>query len=232
MLLRAYCDLSKSNRVSLVGGYVGTAEQWDDLDIEWRKNLDYWELSNFHLAELAGMMGHTRANDCVLTFSRLVRDSGLYGISAGVENAYYEAKTWPAIHPSAYHVCVDMLFDTLNREVPINMDGDSVALVLDRDTHNEAAVHALLARYAAAEKGFISGIAFSDRKTTPALQVADLAAGVVRKGWVEDDYFSGPPNAKKTANAMGVKHFGMSLSFESERIVKESIAASQEAVRD
>lgn len=229
MVLRAYCDLSRSERVSVLAGYVGNDDQWGWLEAEWKKNLGYWELADFHLAELPGQMGHERADDCIRSFAYIVGKSGVEGISAGVENSFYDAQHWGSEFPSPYHVCADMLFNSLHTHVPLNLGGGPVTIVFDRDTNEEAAVHALLARYEGDE--IFAGLAFSDRRRTCALQTADLAAGVVRKGWVEDNFFDLLPKANRLiSNVLGKRHFGVALSFETKRVVDEArakVAASE-----
>jgi hypothetical protein len=221
-LHKAYCDLSRSSRVSLVAGYIGTAEQWDWLEREWKRNLAYWELEDFHLAELPNMMGHEKADLCILSFGHLIKKSDVRGISAGVENAFYESQVWGANFPSAYHVCVDMLLDSLNTHIPLNMGGGCVDLVFDRDTNAQNEVLNLLTRY---DANTFRSLTFSDRKKTLPLQTADLAAGVVRKGWVEDNFFNGlPKSAGLLSNVLGERHFGVALSFETDRVVRAARA--------
>lgn len=222
-MLRAYCDMSRSERITLIAGNVGTPEQWAVLDAEWRRNLEYWELNDFHMADLPVLMGHRRADLCIRSFAHIVGKSGVYGVSAGVENAFYDAQKWASRFPTPYHVCADMLFDSLNTHVPLNLGGGPIDLIFDRDTHQQEAVHSLLEFYK--DSRIFGKLRFSDRCATQSLQTADLAAGVVRKGWVEDNFFDGLPMAGKVVrDVLGNKHFGVALSFETDRIVRDARA--------
>lgn len=217
--------MTKPNGVTAIAGYVGTDAQWMEAETRWDQALAYWELDDFHLCDLPGIMGHTKAGLCALNFARIVVDTKLTGVSAGLEDAYWDSKPfYSEDYGSRYHTCAHMLFNTLNDEVRLSvaLPREPVAVVMDDDVQPHTAVEALFDRYKSA--GNLAELNFSNRRRTKRLQAADLAAGTLRKDWFENDYFRmSPANyTKLRAYVRGVHHRSTYLSFESERIANEA----------
>lgn len=90
-ILRAYFDASHDPEVFVVAGYVGDAKEWARVEKAWSANLAKWRLDSFHLASIRHAKG-TEADACVLSFGEIIKQSELYGISAGIERSWWRAR--------------------------------------------------------------------------------------------------------------------------------------------
>ncbi|WP_332768554.1 hypothetical protein [Phenylobacterium sp.] len=226
-MLRAYFDASmtKPSGVTAIAGYVASADQWLEVEKKWTAALAYWELDDFHLCELPHVMGHTKADLCALNFARIVVDAKLTGVSAGIEDAFWASRPlYAEAYGTPYHSCAHMLFDTLSQEVSLSVvhPPGPVAVVMDDDVPTHDFVQALFDRFK--EDGKLVALTFSNRRATRLLQVADLAAGVMRRDWFENDFFGAMPKTYTLlrAFARGTNHRASFLSFESARIADQA----------
>ena len=85
-MLRAYFDASFSEPpgVTSIAGYIGSEQQWANVEDVWAENLDLWGLENFHLAELPRWIGHENADLCALSFLRAIEPLNLRSIDAAL----------------------------------------------------------------------------------------------------------------------------------------------------
>jgi hypothetical protein len=108
LVLQAFFDdagTHDSAEVVVWGGFVGTDEQWFDLDEKWRAKLaipfakpELWKppLSRFHLSPCAALdgefKGYTRAESDSIQhdFRQIICDSGVVGISYSIDRPAYE----------------------------------------------------------------------------------------------------------------------------------------------
>lgn len=190
-VLRAHIDASFKNGVTAVAGYVGTREAWEGVERKWRKNVTDWRLDRyggFHLAELPAHVGLTNADLCALTFARIIEGSGLATIGAALEDSMWLEEGDKERHPRAYYRAFEMLLGVLKdeAELALNFPPGEVVLVTDKDAP-EPPARQIFDEWKADGAPFVE-LVFSDRRTTPMIQAADLAVGVMRKGWEETDF--------------------------------------------
>lgn len=184
-MLHGYFDASftAGGGVSVLAGYIADIDTWAAIEEGWTKALDYWGIDDFHLCDLVRQFGHEKAGLMVLNFGRVLMDAPLHGFYVGINDADWDrAEKDEARHPTRYHKCADLLFNLLTMRMANFHEGERVALVMDRDISQTAAVEALHDEYKRTSSPF-TGITFSNRRETVVLQCADLIAGLVRRDW-------------------------------------------------
>jgi hypothetical protein len=217
-LFTTYFDGSftrKTTGVTVIAGYVGDEEQWRWVENEWNAALKYWGLPIFHLSELPEIMGHEKGSLCALNFGNILKEAGLKGVSSSVEDAYFKARNtdW-ARFPTPYHMCADMLFETLRDTMEGELAGETTLIVMDEDVP-PGGVEVIFEAY----KSFPSfaGLMFSNSRKTPLLQCADFAAGALRQNWHEGGEFNAaPPLVPMLRQGLGGVHRARILSFKAE----------------
>lgn len=191
-VLRAYFDASFSMPpdVTSVGGYIGTEDQWNQTQASWMANLREWGLDYFHLAELPKVLGHEKGGLCAASFASIIKKSNLFGISAGVLNADFEA-FWKRPnkigHLEPYHLALEIAHELVGEYVVGYNPGNQVHIIIDNDKPPSTAPLAIFEyfRSVRSSRNIFSEITIGSQKDFWALQCADLAAGLWRKRWIE-----------------------------------------------
>jgi hypothetical protein len=138
--MRAYFDASFSagtSGVTSIGGYVGRAEEWAEVEREWKEGLSLWGLDEFHLAPLLSgntAIGRVDAELCALYFAKIIGRSKLHGIGAALrQEDWAKTETDRDRFPTIYHRCLDMLLGVLSEHMRLEFPKDAVAIVMDVD---------------------------------------------------------------------------------------------------
>lgn len=195
-LLSGYFDASHTDhapeKVSTVGGYVGTVDAWREVEGRWIENLGKWGLNDFHMSKIQAGRTSVRkdmSTACVDSFARILKEARLDGVCAGIRADQWKAldksPEYAAQFPTPYHVCIDMLLKVINQSMMLERERDSIAIVLDRDIKPDGASDAILNKWRSSPSAHIASITFADSEKCRLLQCADLCAGHERKGWIE-----------------------------------------------
>src|SRR5690349_17038979 len=182
-LLRTYFDASFTDipGVTAIAGYIGTDAQWAEVEAKWTQNLRYWQLDDFHLANLPHQMGRFKADLCAKSFANIIEPSGLFHLDATLVDADWDNLDRDDEHkekfPHRYHACLYMLFSTLKDAMRLDFEGDQVAIVLDDDIKPPDAAQAIFNMYKEGGESEFAALAFSDRRKCVPLQSADLIVG-------------------------------------------------------
>ena len=230
-LFTTYFDGSFTQRtagVTVIGGYCGDEVQWRWVGDEWNKALAYWGIQTFHLSELPGIMGHEKGGLCALNFGNILKEAGLKGVSSSVEDAYFKARNtdW-ARFPTPYHMCADMLFQTLKETMEIDLEGEKTLIVMDEDVP-PGGVEVIFEAYKRIPS--FTGLMFSNCRKTPLLQCADFAAGALRQNWHEGgEFHAAPPLTPMLRQGLGGHHRARLISF---KVEASPVRETQIDVRD
>lgn len=227
-VLQGYFDASFTDGggISTIAGYVGTTEQWQATEKSWIANLAYWEIDDFHLCDLVAKYGFGKTGLMVSTFAHIMRESGLRGFTAGLVDGDWEAlEPDKANHPTRYHTCAAMLFRSLKIHVPLYYEGEALAVVMDEDVKPQSAVQGIFEGYR--EGGPLSDLTFSNRKSTVAIQCADLIAGISRRDTMAFGFarINWTPEALTAFVNLANQTIGVFLSEEGAEMVRQSEAA-------
>ncbi len=193
-ILKSFFDASFTmpSGITSIGGYLGAAEEWDRVGEEWSENLDYWHLEEFHLVDVVNQLGRERGNLCALTFARILSASKLHGIGVAVDdrdwNEINDAGGFGGLYPDCYHFAADMLFGVLDEQMRLELPGDLVSIVFDKDMGDQRQILAMYDAYESRFSKHFGGFAVGNRKLYPSIQCADLAAGTWRKDWLASTF--------------------------------------------
>ena len=228
-LLRAYCDASFTHADNAAGwtsvaGYVGTEDQWRDVEREWTDLKRQWNLQEFSVANiLAGRthVGRTNAELCVRSFGKIIGASGLQGVSACINDADWEATYKSPRFPTKYHSCLSLLFHVLDQHIGLEYQGDQVAVICDTDQKNGDALAALCDAWRQ-ESHVIASITFGRRLSYPMIECADLCAGSVRIAQMAGGFAQVVRESKWYSTSAAHKHRGAVWSLESQKQIEEA----------
>jgi hypothetical protein len=184
--------------MTAVAGYVGPLEAWKPVELQWKENLSLWRLGEFRLADIPQQLGHERGALCVGTFARILKISELHAVGAALNDLDWRDSE-DAAHGDTYITCFGMLIHLLREHLRLEFPDDHAVIVVDRDMADEDKIKAIYAWHAS-NTDQLRGITIGDRRTFRAIECADLAAGYLRKEWMEEefgsqlfrDYFAAP----------------------------------------
>lgn len=188
-VLRAALDASACHPrwIYAVAGYVAPAEAWDDLTPRWQEAVDYWKIPRFHLTDLPKWLGHEKAALCEKNFSRLISDSELHAIGAAVFTADWEKPDWGEDRTqrfdTAYEQSLWFALNVLAQHCELEFPGQQVAVLLDADAP-EFAINAMF-RKVQETRPCLESVGVGSSHKRKELQCADLAAGFLRRSWVD-----------------------------------------------
>jgi hypothetical protein len=148
IMLRAYFEDSGTHRTSdavLLGGLIGTCEQWNQFESEWAAKLaaplpGKPALPRFHLAACNAcdeeFLGYSRAeSDAVIhDFRQIILDAGLIGIASAVDRrAWDELIVGPARQRfgDPMSACVERCLTECFRIAGPHPQGDRISVVFD-----------------------------------------------------------------------------------------------------
>lgn len=185
--LRAALDASYAHPtlVHSVAGYLACDDEWFEVLKIWQEGLSYWGLQKFHLAELPKLMGHERGQLCEKFFRRIIERSGLISIGAAIFENDYNEPDWRGDNSprfgTAYQQTLWFAFGVLSEECALEFPNSTVKIVCDIDGPEDD----ILDVFTQAQKKHprLESIEFSNSRNHPELQLADLAAGYLRKSW-------------------------------------------------
>lgn len=188
-VLRAALDASACHPdwIYAVGGLVGPSETWDPLLEEWQAAVDQWRIPRFHLSELPQMVGYGRTKMCEGYFRGLLRNCELHTVGAAVFTAHWERPDWghdqSPRFDTAYKQSLWFALNCLAKHCEKHFPGQDVAILCDTDAPLEA-MNAIFDKVQQ-EHPCLNHLAISNSFKRKELQAADLAAGLLRRSWVE-----------------------------------------------
>lgn len=207
--------------VFAVGGYVGSEQAWTAVEAEWKEGLKTFELSEFHLADIAQNLGHEMGGLCIMHFSRIIGRSSLRSVGASCDVGHWRARDTGYDNP--YHFCFSMALHVLREDIRLQFGGEPVALVVDDDVQPHDVTEAVFAAYQNESRDTFASLAFGNRRRFLPLQCADLAIGALRKEWLEGFLSNNKAVIREFFGALGSARF-MHFSAETERVAREALA--------
>jgi len=201
-MLQAYFDESGTHgdaRVTCIAGYVGTADQWAHVENQWQEilkpraaqGLTWWHMADFRARRGQYERIDTPTGNQILDgLVRIVRESELQVIWAGVDAEVYAAITTPESRGRLGHKPYDFCFYLIVRQLAIwsarRGFKDSIGMMFAiQDEYNKASEMALESwhRFGVLEQ--LETIAFAYPRKRPALQCADMLANEVYGLWMQ-----------------------------------------------
>lgn len=176
-LLRVSIDASTDQppTVTAVGGYIAPCVVWTAVESEWRKELDYWRLSKFHLS---GLFRECREPDlCERAFTNIIRDSALEAVgSVLVHDSRYNRQ-----EVSHYRYALELALRAVEVHANENYPGEDIAVMFCPDGPEDVIESTFKEQQSRCQR-FLSFTIGNSARFLP-LQCADLGIGVVRRQW-------------------------------------------------
>lgn len=218
-VLGAFFDDSGTHDASpvvVIGGLLGTEEQWDEFERAWLAQLAESvpgkpPLKWFHLSDCRairdefGAYNEAERNRITYLFRRIILDRGLITIAVAVNKLAWDELITEDIRspmgdPSlsdaigfCFHKCMEQMLNSVRTRYP----GELVFTVFDQGTKKKLDPWAKLYEAVSVLHPEIKSIAFASVRDTPALQGADTIATETYqydKKWLEDGV-NAVPNA-------------------------------------
>ena len=93
-------DEGKSRKFTFVCGYVASVQQWERFEVDWRRYLDLYEITDFHMADYcqnAGEFRKWRGEEFASTRTNFIQDASIiirkfarYGFVAAVSDSVFQ----------------------------------------------------------------------------------------------------------------------------------------------
>jgi hypothetical protein len=188
-VLTAALDASYCNPawIYAVAGYVGERDVWDAVMSEWNEALRGWRIDRFHLAELPSLVGREKTRQCEGYFANIVRGSNLHSIGSAIFTHDWEKPDWghddSPRFSTPYEQSLWFALNVLGEHCELEFPGQSITILCDVDS-SEAAIQSVFKK-AAEQRRCLDSITVTNRRRHKQLEVADLAAGSLRKSWVD-----------------------------------------------
>lgn len=205
-MLKAYFDASATQvqaGIYLIGGYVADEANWTVFEGEWQRNLDDWEIADFHLTDcMAGravnkrtgqQLGREKGELCARSFGRLIESAGLSSTSSGLAEDDWQAlpasgafrNRYPQPYQFLFHHIVRQLAEWGHRRAP----GELIAPVFDIDTGWDKAgpIYDEIKRSPFFEN-LLPSVTFGSRRIYLPIQAADFLAGEGQRNWFDKEY--------------------------------------------
>lgn len=197
-VIYAYLDASKtevSKGFTVVAGYVAPLAEWGKVEAEWAEAVNDWRIPKFHLSELPTYLsvGYEKASLCAQYFANIVRGSDLIGVGAVLQDTAWEARAMEPHQPPpfsvvAYEQCLREALVLLCEAAANIYPGEQITVICDRDA-KAASIHAVFDAVQKEKPALFSmTVAGKDEKSASdsiiPLQVADMAAGLIRRAWL------------------------------------------------
>lgn len=188
-VLRAALDASSCQPawIYAVAGYVAPPEDWEPALERWQEALDQWKLERFHLAELPKLVGFERTKMCEGYFARIIEKSDLHSVGSAIFTADWEQPDWgddrSPRFAKPYDQSLWFALNVLGEHCQLEFPDQEVAVVCDVDGP-EVAMQAVF-REAQKVRPNLHSLGVSNSFKRKELQIADLAAGYLRRSWVD-----------------------------------------------
>ena len=239
-LLSAYLDASSGGKgpaIMSVAGYVAPAWEWEYLEADWQKSLNFWRIPCFHMTALNDQLGVEKAELCKLHFERIIKQYMLYPFGAALPVADWHEPDWgslPTVRlPSPYEQCLYFAFDALGRLLATHFPDEDAAIIscVDGPPSNIENVfrliHPKFPRIVSATIG--------SPRIIP-LQCADLGAGRLREKWrairtgqAEDQWWGDMPRNRRVRAGLSFWSLDIKdVAERGERLRKEEIRRMNE----
>lgn len=188
-MLRAALDATSCHPpwIYAVGGLVGSPEAWDELVPQWQEALAKWRIQRFHLSELPKLVGRERTKMCEGYFRRLLADCELDTVGAAIFTAHWGRSDWghdqsPRFN-TAYEQSLWFALTALGQHCKERFPEQEVVILCDADAP-KAAIGEILKKVQEQHPS-LGSMTISTSAKRIELQCADLAAGYLRRSWVE-----------------------------------------------
>jgi hypothetical protein len=171
-------------------------------------HLSYWGIEDFHLVDLRNQLGRENGGLCAGSFGRIIHESNLRGIAAGVLDEdfdFFYGRRMRSAPISKYHLCFELVLDLICEDVMDFHPGDAVSIFFDNDVKPPDASLAIFEYFQRARKteNALQSLTIGSRKQFIGLQCADLCAGVWRKQWAEGHFSEAMPNSTRDTGSFG-----------------------------
>lgn len=201
-MLNAFFDASRTQVQTgayVLAGYVAPMAFWTVFEAEWISNLQYWDVSDFHLTDcLAKRREFARLDThmsqlCALSFGQIIHKHRPDALWSGVIDEDWNNLAASAAFRTRYPSPYQFLFhDVLWQLAPwarVHAPGEMVAPIFDTD----AAPQSVTPIYAGLKtsplyENLVASVTFGSRKTFVPLQTADILAGEMQRHWFEREY--------------------------------------------
>lgn len=207
-LLKAFFDASRTQIQTgayVIGGYLASEPFWTAFEADWQKELDYWQIADFHLTDC--LSGHEqfdrpgfdsiKRGDCAKTFAQVIVKHRPDAIWSGVIDEDWAALEASPAFRKRYRSPYQFLFHDILWQLGgwgrNHAHGEMIAPVFDTDAPpaTVAEIYAELKRNPFYET-LAPSVTFGSRKKFIPLQAADLLAGEMQKHWFEREYPKDP----------------------------------------
>lgn len=187
-VLRAALDASAChpNWIYAVGGFVAHPKAWDEMLPEWQAAVDQWRIPRFHLSQLPKLVGRQNAKACENYFLDIIRQSELHSIGGAIFTEDWKRPDWgddtSPRFSTPYEQSLWFALKVLAKHCHEAFPGEQIVVVSDFDG-SQGAINRIFQK-AKAEWPWLDTLALHDGMKLE-LQCADLAAGILRRSWVE-----------------------------------------------
>lgn len=201
-MLKAYFDASRTKvqtGVYLIGGYVESEPFWTAFETEWRANLAYWEITDFHLTDclaqrrqFAGLDTH-KSQLCALSFGQIIKKADPRVIWSGLVDEEWDELTASAPFRERYGSPYQFLFHDILWQLGAwrfqHARREQVAPIFDADA-DPRSVQPILDSLKSSPlyEDLAMGVTFGSRRGYVPLQAADIIAGEMQRHWFDREY--------------------------------------------
>jgi hypothetical protein len=205
-MLQAFFDASRTKVQAgayVIGGYVGPESLWTPFVDEWRANLAYWGVQDFHLTECLAKRGDFAKLDthkselCALSFGQIIHQRRPDAIWSGVLDEEWDeldvSAGFKARYPSPYQFLFHDIIWQLARWGRGFARGESIAPIfdVDADPRSVEPIYAAL-KTSPGYDNLVASVTFGSRRAFLPLQAADVIAGEMQRHWFDREYPDDP----------------------------------------
>lgn len=196
MILRAYIDDSYDNHVFVLGGYVGTTQQFERMADEWMDALKaFGFLPELHMAEFWQRFGE-KSKERLEPFISIAERNSLYEVSAFLDMKDFQRVCdiygMTGMDADPYYAILNLFTSGFSKAM---LDGgihEKVDLVFDRQSQKKRVLKAwdaFIETAPPAQRNFIRGEPrYEDSEEFMPLQAADMLAWWARKRFAVDRF--------------------------------------------
>lgn len=210
-MLYAYYDESGTHGAKevVIGGLLGSLNQWRSVEDAWRANLAELGIRKFHATECAAGTGEYaccerwKRDYQFQSLARIISTSKLYIMGTTIILDDWDTVMGPYKErfPHQFDFLVEMHIALIAKYSQDFWDGEPVRMVFSPQSQFKERVTKIWQRYKANDEGqVIDSLIFADKSSDPALQAADYLSyelmkyhrsGGTETMWTESPLFSG-----------------------------------------
>lgn len=189
-MLSAYFDDSGTHGTSgivVVGGLVGNEDAWSSLEPEWRRLLDYYDLSAFHMTDCDNGKGEFigwprgKCDRAIYEFRQLILERNLWAATAAVCRPHWNEVVRPDLRPilgNPDEFCADECMQEALSFRQIDESATDIALIFDCRANWKDMIQKHAESYLRDGYGGLNvvSVTFGKAKKLIPLQAADMIA--------------------------------------------------------